>query len=101
MAHELLSRAGFRNIATEITPSATGQIAMELLVMAAPDLIIRDRPYPGASQAEAMLDHPALQALVAAGAGHESGPDWACGTPRIVAALRALVEMRQTIEGAP
>lgn len=101
MAHELLTRAGFRNIATEIAPSATGQIAMELLVMAAPDLIIRDRPYPGASQAEAMLDHPALQALIAAGAGHESGPDWACGTPRVVAALRALVEMRERLEAAP
>ncbi len=101
LAHEVLTRAGFRNIATEITPSATGQIALELLVMAAPDLIIRDRPFPGASRAEEILHHPALQALVAAGAGHESGPDWACGTPRVVAALRALVETRQRIEAAP
>ena len=47
------------------------------------------------------LLHPALAALIAAGAGHESGPDWACGTPRVIAALRALVEMRQMIEAAP
>ena len=101
LAHEILTRAGFRNIATEIAPSATGQIALELLVLAAPDLIIRDRPYPGASRAEEMLQHPALQSLIAAGAGHESGPDWACGTPRVIAALRALVDARQRIEAAP
>ncbi len=99
LAHEILTRAGFRNIATEIAPSATGQIALELLVLAAPDLIIRDRPYPGASRAEELMHHPALQALIAAGAGHESGPDWACGTPRVIAALRALVDMRQKMAG--
>jgi iron complex transport system substrate-binding protein len=99
LSHEMLTRAGFRNIATEIAPSATGQIALELLVMAAPDLIIRDRPYPGASRAEELMNHPALAALIAAGAGHESGPDWACGTPRVIAALRALVEMRRALEG--
>ena len=101
LSHEILTRAGFRNIATELTPSATGQIALELLVLAAPDLIIRDRPYPGASRAEELMHHPALAALIAGGAGHESGPDWACGTPRVIAALRALVEMRQRIEAAP
>ena len=101
LSHEILTRAGFRNIATELTPSATGQIALELLVLATPDLIIRDRPYPGASRAEELMHHPALAALIAAGAGHESGPDWACGTPRVIAALRALVEMRHRIEAAP
>ena len=70
-------------------------------MLAAPDLIIRDRPYPGASRAEELMHHPALAALIAGGAGHESGPDWACGTPRVIAALRALVEMRQRIEVAP
>ena len=101
LSHEILTRAGFRNIATELTPSATGQIALELLVLATPDLIIRDRPYPGASRAEELMHHPALAALIAGGAGHESGPDWACGTPRVIAALRALVDMRQRIEAAP
>ena len=99
LSHEILTRAGFRNIAAEIAPSDTGQIALELLVMATPDLIIRDRPYPGASRAEELMNHPALAALIAAGAGHESGPDWACGTPRVIAALRALVEMRRAMEG--
>ena len=89
-------KASRKQSRTEIRAnSATGQIAMELLVMAAPDLIIRDRPplYPGASQAEAILDHQKknspLQALIAAGAGHESGPDWACGTPASWRSARA------------
>lgn len=101
LSDEILSRAGFRNIAAEIAPSATGQIALELLVMSAPDLILRSQPYPGASQAEAILDHPALQALIAAGAGVETTPDWACGTPLVIEALRALVEARAEMEAAP
>jgi iron complex transport system substrate-binding protein len=101
LAHEILTRAGFRNITSEVAPSATGQIPLEVLVLAAPDLVIRNRPYRGASQAEAILHHPALRALVAAGAGHESGPDWSCGTPRVVEALRALVETRDAMEHAP
>jgi iron complex transport system substrate-binding protein len=101
LTHEILTRAGFRNIAAEIAPNARGEIALELLVMAAPDLILRGQTYPGASQAEEILHHPALQALVAAGTGFEMGTDWACGTPRIVTALRALVETRHGMEDAP
>jgi iron complex transport system substrate-binding protein len=101
LSHEILTRAGFRNIATEVAPSATGQIALELLAVSAPDLILRSQPYPGASQAEEILHHPALQALIAAGAGHETGPDWACGTPRVLDALRALVETRTAMQAVP
>jgi iron complex transport system substrate-binding protein len=101
MAHEILTRAGFRNIASEVARSDTGQIALELLVMAAPDLILRTARYPGASRSEEILHHPALQALIAAGNGLEMGPDWACGTPRVLEALRDLVEARQIMEGPP
>lgn len=101
LAHEILTLAGFRNIAAEVAPSATGQIALELLVLAEPDLILRSQPYPGASQAEEILQHPALEALIASGAGHQTTPDWACGTPRVVAAMRALIETRRGIEATP
>ncbi|NKX45145.1 ABC transporter substrate-binding protein [Roseicyclus persicicus] len=101
LAHEVLTRAGFRNVAAEIGRSDTGQIALELLVMAAPDLIVRAETFPGASRAEEILHHPALMALIAAGTGHEDSPDWACGTPRIIAALRDLVDARQAMEAAP
>lgn len=101
LTHEILTRAGFRNIAAEIAPNARGEIALELLVMAAPELILRGQTYRGASQAEEILHHPALEALVAAGAGLQMGPDWACGTPRVLAALQDLVTARRTMGGAP
>ena len=101
LADELLTRAGFRNIAPEIGRSDSGRIALELLVLAAPDLIIRSQTFAGASRAEEILHHPALLALVAAGSGIESSADWTCGTPRVVAALRDLVAARQAMEAAP
>ncbi len=99
LSHEILTRAGFRNIAPDIGRSESGQIALELLVMAAPDLILRTALYPGASRSEEILHHPALQSLIAAGAGIELGADWACGTPHVVAALRDLVALRRTMGG--
>ncbi len=101
LSDEVLTRAGFRNIAAELARSDTGQIALELLVMAAPDLILRSTPYPGTSRAEEIMQHPALMALIAAGAGHQTGPDWICGTPRVLAALSALIDARQAMGAAP
>ena len=99
LSHEILTRAGFRNIAPEIGRSDSGQIALELLVMAAPDLILRSALYPGASRSEEILHHPALQSLIAAGRGLDVGSDWACGTPHVVAALRDLVDLRRAMGG--
>jgi iron complex transport system substrate-binding protein len=101
LADEMLTRAGFRNIAAEIGRSDSGRIALELLVMAAPDLIVRSQSFPGASRAEEILHHPALMALIAAGAGLQDSADWTCGTPRIVNALRDLVAARQAMGVAP
>lgn len=100
LSHEILTRAGFHNIAPEIGRSDSGQIALELLVMAAPDLILRSAVYPGASRSEEILHHPALQSLIAAGTGLDVGSDWACGTPHVLTALRELVALRRTMEGA-
>ena len=100
LPHEILTRAGFRNIAPELGRSDSGQIALELLVMAAPDLILRSALYPGASRSEEILHHPALQSLIAVGTGLDVGSDWACGTPHVVSALRDLVARRRTMEGA-
>ena len=101
LSAEILDRAGFRNIARELPRGDSGQVALEILVMASPDVILRSALYPGASRAEEILHHPALQSLIAAGAGVDMGPDWACGTPRIVRALRELVALRDRLEAAP
>jgi iron complex transport system substrate-binding protein len=99
LSHEIVTRAGFRHIAAELGRDSSGNLALELLVTAAPDLIIGATPYPGASRSEDILRHPALQSLIAAGQGHVSGPDWVCGTPHIIDALRDLAATRNAMAG--
>jgi len=94
LADDVVTTAGYRNIIAELDRSASGQLALELLVLAAPDLIITSQPYRGASQAEEILRHPALQTLIAVGQTYQSGPEWACGTPAVLTALRALRDLR-------
>lgn len=94
LSDQILTRAGFTHIAEELGRDRSGRLALELLVMADPALVIGSSPYPGASRSEEILRHPALQALVAAGEGHTSGPDWICGTPHVLSALRDLAETR-------
>jgi len=98
LSHEILTHAGFTHIADELGRSSSGRLALELLVVATPELVIGSTPYPGASRSEAILRHPALQALIAAGEGHVSGPDWVCGTPHVLTALRRLSETRTRME---
>ncbi len=95
MAHEVVTAAGFTHIADELQRSASGQLALELLVLAAPDLIISSQLYPGSSRSEEILRHPAFRALVAAGNGYDSGPEWVCGTPAVLGALRDLAALRE------
>ena len=60
-----------------------------LLEQADPDLIVTGTPYPGASRAEEVLDHPALEKL----SGHVLRvPDalWTCALPRSLEALAML-----------
>jgi iron complex transport system substrate-binding protein len=99
LSHDILTHAGFTHIAGELGRDASGRVALELLVTAAPDLVIGSSTYPGASRSEEILDHPALKTLIAAAHGTTSGPDWVCGTPRVVGALAGLAADRAEIEG--
>ena len=96
LSHDILSHAGFTPLAEELGRGGSGRVALEILLLAAPDLVIGSSPYPGASRSEEILRHPALRSLDAVRAN--SGPDWVCGTPRIVAALADLAEARAAIE---
>lgn len=93
-SHDVLTHAGFTHIAEELGRDTSGRLALELLVVAAPELIIGASPYPGASRSEDIRHHPALQSLISAGQGHTSGPDWICGTPFIIDALQDLADIR-------
>ena len=94
LAHEILSAAGFANIAAEAGLSGGGTLAMERLIMLMPDLVISGQPYPGASRSEEVLRHPAMESLRDQHAGHAlSDAEWVCGTPAVLRAIARLAEL--------
>lgn len=101
LAGDILKHAGFDNIAKEIGLTSVGTLALEELVLLAPDVIIQGRDYPGAARAEDNLNHPALHALPdTLVAGEISDRDWICGTPHVLNALSAMRDLRLRLEGA-
>ncbi len=95
LADAMLRAAGFRNLAAEAGIEGGGVLALEALVMAAPDLVITGPRYPGASRAEAVLDHPALARVPRASLADAR---WVCGTPHLLDALQALAEYRKSMD---
>lgn len=102
LAGRIIEAAGLHNIATEAGLSGGGVLALEQLVLANPTIVIRGRVYEGASRSEEILDHPAV-ALLAERAGEAviADRDWVCGTPRVLAAIAKLREVRQEHEDGP
>jgi len=99
LADDILAAAGFRNIAAEAGIPGGGTLPLEKLVLLQPDLIVTGARYPGASRAEALLDHPALAALRAGmPVPPETGPAWTCGTPHVLDAVAAMVAARKGLE---
>ncbi|WP_245963850.1 ABC transporter substrate-binding protein [Roseinatronobacter ekhonensis] len=93
LANDILTAAGFANIALEAGLSGGGTLPMERLVMLMPDLIISGQQYPGASRSEAVLTHPAMNALRDRHAGSAlSDAEWVCGTPAVLRAITRLQE---------
>jgi iron complex transport system substrate-binding protein len=102
LSAEIVARAGFANITEGLDLPDTGRLALERLVMADPDLILTAQRFPGASQAEAILDHPALAALEGRWeAGQVTDADWTCGLPQAVDAAERLAGLRRALEAAP
>ncbi len=97
LAGDILKEAGFENVATELGLESGGFLALEQIVMAAPDLVVTGEPHRGAARAEAVLAHPALVAL---DSGHEAATDrdWICGTPHVLRAVRSLAEARDALD---
>ena len=100
LSAEIVARAGFANITEGLDLPPTGRLALERLVLADPDLVLTARRFPGASEAEAILDHPALAALTGGRDGQAlTDADWVCGLPQAVGAVERLVALRQGLEG--
>jgi iron complex transport system substrate-binding protein len=102
LSAEIVDRAGFLNITAELDLPDTGRLALERLVLADPDLVLTAARFPGASQAEAILDHPALAALTGARDGQAlRDADWTCGLPQALDAVDRLVDLRLRLETRP
>src|SRR5262245_2494316 len=92
LANELLTLAGFRNVAAERGLDRWGSLSMEALLRSAPDVIVLTG-YRSAqpSLANAVLQHPALAGL---GATQRTVTVhtalWACGLPGSVEAAAVL-----------
>ncbi|WP_328288413.1 ABC transporter substrate-binding protein [Paracoccus lichenicola] len=88
LAGSILEAAGYANIAADHGISATTTLPLELLVMSDPDRLITGAKWPGQSQGEAILDHPALAAFP--GRAQVTDLNWTCGTPFVTRAIRSL-----------
>ena len=95
---EVLAAAGLANVASELGLPAGGFLPLEVLVRAAPDLIVTGQPWPGASRAEDRAAHPALRDAGRAAAAL-SDRDWVCGLPHLLGPVTAMTEMRRALEG--
>ncbi|MBF0890780.1 ABC transporter substrate-binding protein [Gluconobacter sp. LMG 1744] len=95
---DLLKRAGFRLSASE---RPDGTIALETLIAHPPDLLVTGMISEGASLAENVVRHPALQGRFT-GAHRLALPGrlTMCGTPETLAALEALIAAHDRLTAA-
>src|SRR5690606_13648010 len=94
----ILRAAGFRNLAGELDIPGNGQIPIETLIRAAPDLVItgEGEGEGDPSLATEKLHHPALQKAFKGKLHRDiSSTKWVCGTPLIAAAIQRLDSFRR------
>ncbi len=104
LAGAILRAAGFRNLAGVLDIPGNGQIPLERLIRADPDVVITgegESPRTP-SLATEKLHHPALKKAFAGKlAGDISSTAWVCGTPRVAEAIRSLHAFRLEHFSAP
>ncbi|WJS86026.1 ABC transporter substrate-binding protein [Paracoccus sp. TOH] len=101
LAGQIVTLAGFDNVADTLGLPAGGVLPLETLLLAEPDLLVEGRRYPGSARGQEVLDHPALRALTrGAPAEVMTDPEWVCGTPFILRAVAQLRDARLSLETA-
>jgi len=99
LAGDILRAAGFDNVAAEAGLEQGGTLALEHLILLAPEVIVSGRDYPGQARAEEVLSHPALHALPGTRvAGTLTDRDWICGTPLVLTAVEKMRALRLSLE---
>lgn len=97
LADEILAAAGFDNLAARLSPDRLGQLTLEEIVAAEPDMLVinvsEDAP---PSLADELLHHPALARYAAEGRLVSLPPRlWACAGPELAEAAQRLAAARE------
>jgi iron complex transport system substrate-binding protein len=103
LVNDLLSRAGLRNLAVERRIDNYGELPLELLLFAQPDLLIMNAADDsGPAMAYEVLRHPALMRRYH-GVRVVSVPSawWSCPGPRLVDAVQRLQHAAQRLPRPP
>lgn len=100
LAGQILITAGFTNAAAEAGYGSGMKIPLEVLAVTNPDLVITSQPHPGESRAEAIMNHPVIEALRRTGERASiTDRDWVCGTPYVLRAIEELAADRDGLFG--
>ena len=99
LAGQILHVAGLTNIAAESGFASGGLMPLEVLAMANPDTVITSKPFPAASRADEIKDHPVISALRGPHARISlTDHDWVCGTPFVLRAIDDMVQLRRAMQ---
>ena len=102
LVNEIITTAGWRNLAAELGIEGMGLLPLELIVMNRPDALIgNNQKEEEPSLAFQNYSHPALIAAVRAGTGVTPLPEryTVCGTPATARVIRQLVDQRRRLTG--
>jgi len=95
-AGQMLSAAGFDNIATELDMGYGGFLPLETLVLSEPEAVILSARHPGGSRAEEIMSHPVLEKIAQDQlTGLLTDQDWVCGTPFVLRGIEKMSAARE------
>ena len=96
LTDDILSKAGLKNIASQLTSSAYATVPLEQVVSTAPQLLILDDSYSkSSSRAQAILRHPAFLSLKGRTSIYRIPSRlWLCPGPWIAEAVERLATQR-------
>lgn len=94
LGHDIVTTGGFRNLSEKLGRARSGRLALEQLVLEAPDVLITTRPYRGGSRSEEIMIHPAIAHYAQEERLVYSSSDWVCGTPITLRAVRDVARAR-------
>lgn len=98
LAAEVVERAGFNNLGSQLGLKGTSELPLEMLIMRRPDLVITGLAYEAPALAQEVFEHPAL-AYLERRSKNTAVPEnlWICGTPYTARAVEALADVRHSL----